>query len=340
MGTGIRYTGEFKRDVVRRLVMGLRLPVCGLVLFALMGCQSVPKSSDGDIAEASSSAQPSTLNTPSNNKTCKPSFKQIYQPPLKLGGVGRVILVPKGEKCTLKKNVCDRLREYKGGVTKRKAFKSKWNRQRLSVATFLFPDKSFHTVDRKDLLKRAITEHSKYSKYDLSLITDDQNLYDNPVYADINIINYNRAGLKKNQFISHSEIRPPSISHFESFANFGIYNTIPYRSTKLGYLNHTSSYGIRTTASSPEVLTGRIVHSRSLGKIHHVFCNISTDVNEQLYETLLQECFLRAEGFPGVIEFDPDGGGEASHFHVQNYTPVDKPNYLRGFELIEKCQEE
>ena len=79
--------------------MGLRLPVCGLVLFALMGCQSVPKSSDGDIAEASSSAQPSTLNTPSNNKTCKPSFKQIYQPPLKLGGTGRVILVPSGERC-------------------------------------------------------------------------------------------------------------------------------------------------------------------------------------------------------------------------------------------------
>ncbi len=33
------------------------------------------------------------------NIKCKPTFTQVYQPPLKLGGAGRVIMVPSGERC-------------------------------------------------------------------------------------------------------------------------------------------------------------------------------------------------------------------------------------------------
>ena len=33
------------------------------------------------------------------NVKCKPTYAQVYQPPLKLGGAGRVIQVRNGEKC-------------------------------------------------------------------------------------------------------------------------------------------------------------------------------------------------------------------------------------------------
>jgi len=35
------------------------------------------------------------------NIKCKPTYTQVYQPPLKLGGTGRVIVVPSGEKCEM-----------------------------------------------------------------------------------------------------------------------------------------------------------------------------------------------------------------------------------------------
>lgn len=40
-----------------------------------------------------------TVNTTDTNTKCKPAYTQVYQPPLKLGGSGRVIMVPSGEKC-------------------------------------------------------------------------------------------------------------------------------------------------------------------------------------------------------------------------------------------------
>lgn len=33
------------------------------------------------------------------NVACKPKYTQVYQPPLKLGGAGRVIQVPSGQTC-------------------------------------------------------------------------------------------------------------------------------------------------------------------------------------------------------------------------------------------------
>ena len=52
----------------------------------------------GSKTEASSTEQ---LNPNDPNVTCKPSYTQVYQPPLKLGGAGRVIQVPSGQKCEI-----------------------------------------------------------------------------------------------------------------------------------------------------------------------------------------------------------------------------------------------
>lgn len=44
----------------------------------------------------------SSGNVSDNPVKCGPTYSSIYQPPLKLGGAGRTIQVPKGESCSLK----------------------------------------------------------------------------------------------------------------------------------------------------------------------------------------------------------------------------------------------
>lgn len=45
------------------------------------------------------------------NVRCKPTYAQVYQPPLKLGGAGRVIMVPNGEECGMVGNIFQRENE-------------------------------------------------------------------------------------------------------------------------------------------------------------------------------------------------------------------------------------
>jgi len=65
------------------------------------------------------------------NVVCKPSYTQVYQPPLKLGGAGRVIQVPSGQTCKAipTKGAQDNLRSNEGeavgiaGVEKKVSFR-------------------------------------------------------------------------------------------------------------------------------------------------------------------------------------------------------------------------
>ncbi len=66
---------------------GLKESLALLGALSLIGCATT-----GEVAETSYS-----LNDP--NVTCKPKYTQVYQPPLKLGGSGRVIQIPSGQTC-------------------------------------------------------------------------------------------------------------------------------------------------------------------------------------------------------------------------------------------------
>jgi len=66
-------------------VKGLGIGVCVFAAISLSACASNPTK------VAATDANPNTK--------CKPTFTHVYQPPLKLGGFGRVIMVPNGEKC-------------------------------------------------------------------------------------------------------------------------------------------------------------------------------------------------------------------------------------------------
>ncbi|PHR59923.1 MAG: hypothetical protein COA43_08115 [Robiginitomaculum sp.] len=86
------------------VVASLKYVLLGGSLVVLVGCQSMTKMSevDGAITKLEpqlASGEHAQLDKTPESKNCKPTFTQVYQPPLKLGGVGRVILVPSGKTC-------------------------------------------------------------------------------------------------------------------------------------------------------------------------------------------------------------------------------------------------
>ena len=263
----------------------------------------------------------------SAKKVCRPIYSQVYQPPLKLGGAGRVIQVNKGQECVTKEqDECEMLRTYTTGSSST-TFGSKWIKQNLSVASYYFPNKSFHNVQNTTNLKRVISESSKFSKYDFSLVGEYNDLKSAPVHADINIVFFNSDGLQDYMIRGQSYL--VSLVHDDAprYAFFGLYNTLPRKHWEA--LVDTSS----------EVLTGRISHFPETETIHRVWCNIPTDVNADATEDLLRECFLRSEGFPGSVKWSATHQGRSSHFHVKNNKPLEAPKYSDGIELIRMCSE-
>ena len=73
-------------------------------LFALgfVGCMSAPQNVQAvRNTPAESTGQPDQIKD-NSDVTCEPAYTQVYQPPLTLGGAGRVIQVPNGQNCEVK----------------------------------------------------------------------------------------------------------------------------------------------------------------------------------------------------------------------------------------------
>ena len=83
------------------VVKGLGLGACVSVALSLSACAS-SSTKTAIKADPQEAGREQGDRQGNNNVKCKPTFTQVYQPPLKLGGAGQVIMVPSGEECLAK----------------------------------------------------------------------------------------------------------------------------------------------------------------------------------------------------------------------------------------------